>query len=93
MGDNRIYFAAGFKSYDITKLATKVDIWFKWVLRSRNLMRRTTFIKETMEWIVFVLCEASRNNGTHMRRWKLKEQFADYFCSRKYNNFGRSLAS
>lgn len=55
-------------------------------------MRRTTFNKKTMEWIMFVLLEASRDSGTHTRRWKLNEQFADYFCARKHNSFGRFIS-
>uniref|UniRef100_M1APZ6 AMP-activated protein kinase, gamma regulatory subunit n=1 Tax=Solanum tuberosum TaxID=4113 RepID=M1APZ6_SOLTU len=36
--------------------------------RSRSLMRRTTFSKKAMEWIVSVLQEASKDSGTHRRR-------------------------
>lgn len=81
MGENRIYFAVGFKSYDITKFAARSGMGLEWVERSWNLMHRTTFNKKTMEWIVFMLREASRDNGTNTRRWKMNEQFADYFCS------------
>uniref|UniRef100_M1B194 Uncharacterized protein n=1 Tax=Solanum tuberosum TaxID=4113 RepID=M1B194_SOLTU len=55
-------------------------------------MGRTTFNRKTMEWIVFALREASRDNGTHTRRWKMNEQFADFFCSRKHNRFGRFIS-
>jgi len=31
MGESRIYFAVGFKSYDITKITSRSDTWFDWV--------------------------------------------------------------
>ncbi|WMV59318.1 hypothetical protein MTR67_052703 [Solanum verrucosum] len=34
-------------------------------------MRRTTFSRKTMEWLVFVLRVASKDSGPHIRRWKL----------------------
>uniref|UniRef100_A0A0V0GTD5 Putative ovule protein n=1 Tax=Solanum chacoense TaxID=4108 RepID=A0A0V0GTD5_SOLCH len=91
MGESRIYFAVGFKSYDITKITSRSDTWFEWVERSRKLMGRLTFNRKTMEWIVFALREASTDNGTHTRRWKMNEQFADFFCSRKHNRLADSL--
>ncbi|KAG5595841.1 hypothetical protein H5410_037073 [Solanum commersonii] len=48
-------------SYDIPRLAARAEVWFEWVERNRNLMRRTTFRKKTMECIVFVLREASKD--------------------------------
>ncbi|PHU04029.1 60S ribosomal protein L11 [Capsicum chinense] len=73
---------------------TKEDAmkWFQdsnLVQRSRNLMRRTKFYKKTMEWLVFVLLEASRDTGMHTRRWKLSDKFADFYCVRKHDKFGR----
>ncbi|KAF3640859.1 hypothetical protein FXO38_21903 [Capsicum annuum] len=44
-----------------------------------------------MEWLVFVLQEASKDSGTHMR-WKLNEQYYNFFCSRKTNKFGRVIS-
>lgn len=41
---------------------------------------------------MFVLRKASRDNGTHTKRWKLNEKFADYFCARKHNSFGRFIS-
>ncbi|KAG5594729.1 hypothetical protein H5410_035961 [Solanum commersonii] len=49
MGEYRIYFAVGFKSSDLTRLTTRIETWFEWVERSRNLMLRNTFNKKTME--------------------------------------------
>lgn len=28
----------------------------------------------------------------HTRRWKLNEKFADFYCSRKQNEFGRFIS-
>ena len=89
MGDNRIYFTAGLKSYDITRLESRAETWFEWVERSRNLMRRSTFSWKTMELLCFVLQEASKDAGTFVRKWQLKEQYSSFYSSRKYNKFGR----
>lgn len=77
MGENGMYFAVG------------LDLWYDWVERSRNLMRRKTFNKKTMVWICYFLQEASRDKEAQMRIWKLKEQCALFFCSRENNKFGR----
>lgn len=45
-----------------------------------------------MEWLCFVLQEASRDAGTHVRKWKLKEQYSIFFSSRKNNKFGRFIS-
>ncbi|WMV29416.1 hypothetical protein MTR67_022801 [Solanum verrucosum] len=79
MGENIVYFAAGFKLYDITRTKSRTDAWFDLVERSRSLMRRTTFSKKTMEWLCFALQEASKDKEKHMRRWKLKEQQVGFF--------------
>lgn len=28
----------------------------------------------------------------HTRKWKLNDQFADFFCARKHNKFGRFIS-
>lgn len=56
MGENRIYGALGFKSYDITRLIARAEVLFEWVERSGNLMRRTMYIQPGNHgWLVFVL--------------------------------------
>ncbi|CAN4105595.1 unnamed protein product [Withania somnifera] len=68
MGENRIYFAVGFKSYNIKRLVAREEVWFEWVERSRNLMRRTTFNKKTMEWIVLISKWQSKEASESMVR-------------------------
>lgn len=86
--DNSIYFAVGFKSFDITRSCGTTEIWYEWTERSRNFIRRTTFNKMTMEWISLSLREASKVNVNFVRRWKRRVNFSETFCSRNFNKFG-----
>lgn len=63
--ENTIYFAVGFKSYDVTRNIGTAGEWFEWTERSRNAITRTTFNKRTMEWVVRTLREASKTERQH----------------------------
>ena len=91
MGDNRIYFNQGFKSYDNTRWTSNNVAWYDWVERSRK-MRRVTLSEKVLEWICFILREASSDQKNQVRRWKLKDQVAEFFGTRKHNSHGRYMS-
>lgn len=92
MGDNRIYFNQGFKSYDITRWTSNNVSWYDWVERSTNMMRRVTISEKVLEWICFILREASADQKNMVRRWRLKDQVAEYIGTRKDNTHGRYMS-
>ncbi|WMV30161.1 hypothetical protein MTR67_023546 [Solanum verrucosum] len=89
MGSDIIYFAVGFKSYDITRKISRAEIWYEWVERGRNMMTRASFSQKTMEWIVHLLKEASKTKGNSVKRWKNHDHYSEIFCARNFNRFGR----
>ncbi|KAG5569604.1 hypothetical protein H5410_059370 [Solanum commersonii] len=92
MGDDTIYFAVGFKSFDITRGVSRVETWYDWVERGRKMMTRMSISQKTMEWLAFALKEASKGQGNSVCRWKYRDQFAEFFCSRNYNKSGRYVS-
>uniref|UniRef100_M1DTT7 DUF4283 domain-containing protein n=1 Tax=Solanum tuberosum TaxID=4113 RepID=M1DTT7_SOLTU len=90
--EDSIYFAAGFKSYDITRTPGTAGAWYDWTERNRKSMTRTTFNEKSMEWIVQILREASMTRGNMVKRWKKKDGFSEVFCSRNYNKYGRYIS-
>ncbi|KAG5620123.1 hypothetical protein H5410_005341 [Solanum commersonii] len=92
MGENRIYFNAGFKSFDITRWQCSRSVVFEWVERSRKMMHRSTMSSKCMDWICFTLKEASHDKGKNPRKWKFTEQGTEHFFSRKHNSYGRFMS-
>ncbi|KAF3645205.1 putative pre-mRNA-processing factor 6-like [Capsicum annuum] len=66
--------------------------WYDWVERGRNMVTRLCFNQKTMEWLVYTLQEASKSHGYAVRRWKHRDHFAEFCCSRNYNKFGRYIS-
>ncbi|KAH0746461.1 hypothetical protein KY285_008118 [Solanum tuberosum] len=92
MGDDTIYFDVGFKSSDITRGVSRAETWYDWVERGCKMMTRMSISQKTMEWLAFALKEASKGQGNSVCRWKYRDQFAEFFCSRNYNKSGRYVS-
>lgn len=92
MGDDTIYFAVGFKSYDITRVVSRAKTWYDWVERGRNRITRMSISQKSMEWLVYTLKEASKSHGYSVRRWNQRDHFTELFCARNYNKSGRSIS-
>lgn len=90
--ENTIYFAVGFKSYDLEMISGTTGVWYEWTERSRRTVTRTSFNKRSMEWIVQVLKEASKTKGNVVRRWKKAENLSEIFIARNYNKSGRYMS-
>jgi len=84
-----IYFAIGFKSFDIERISDTAGEWYEWTERSRRVITRTSFSKRSMIWITQILQEASKEKGNSVRRWKKTESLSEIFCARNFNKHGR----
>lgn len=56
------------------------------------MMRRVTISEKVLEWICFILREASADQKNMVRRWRLKDQVAEYIGTRKDNTHGRYMS-
>ena len=88
-----IYFAVGFKSFDINRITGTAGEWYEWTERRRNAITRTSFSKRSMIWIMQILREASKMKGNVVKRWKKTENLSEIFCARNFNKFGRYISS
>lgn len=86
-----IYFALGFKSFDIERIIGTSGDWYEWTERSRKAITRTSFSKKSMDRIVQVLWEASKGKGEVVSRWKRTEPLAEIFCARNFNKYDRYI--
>lgn len=68
----------GFKSYNNTRWTSNNISWYNWVERDRNMMRRITLSEKVLEWICFILREASTDQKNLVRRWRYKDQVAEF---------------
>lgn len=92
LGENTIYYNAGFKSYKITKCHLGAETWYEWFERSRKLMRSVTVSHKNLKWLVSVFIEASKTQGKEVRRWKTRDHFSELFSTLKYNENGRYIS-
>uniref|UniRef100_A0A0V0IMC6 Putative ovule protein n=1 Tax=Solanum chacoense TaxID=4108 RepID=A0A0V0IMC6_SOLCH len=90
--DDTIYFAVGFKSYDITRTSGTAGEWYDWTERSRKSITRISFTGKAMEWISSIMREASKAKGNTVRRWKKKDDFTEIYCARNFNKYGRYIS-
>jgi len=87
-----IFFAMGFKSYDIARDESRAEMWYDWTERGRIMMSRASFSQKSMEWICSILKEASKVKGNNVRRWRRQEHVSHLFCARNFNNKGRYIS-
>ncbi|KAG5619485.1 hypothetical protein H5410_004703 [Solanum commersonii] len=73
MGENTIFYNAGFKSYEITRCKEGAETWYEWTERSRNLVRRAKISIKVLRWLISVFIEASKVKGDSVKRWKVKD--------------------
>ncbi|XP_019247268.1 PREDICTED: uncharacterized protein LOC109226839 [Nicotiana attenuata] len=92
MGEEKIYFNSGFKSYEIARTYSRSEIWYDWGERSRNMFRRLSFSHKIMKWIVYVLKMASKVQTMSVLRWKTNEFFSQFYGTLKYNKYGRYIS-
>ncbi|KAM3252930.1 hypothetical protein P3L10_007000 [Capsicum annuum] len=92
MEEESIYYNAGFKSYDITRIKLEAEIWYEWVERSRFLMRKIKISHKVLKWIAFVFIEATKEQRKIVKRWSMKDHFSKFFCTIKYNENGRYIS-
>lgn len=92
MGSDRIYYNAGFKSFDITKNCSRSEVWFERVERSRKLMRTATVSLKVMKWVTEVFNAVSKEHNRAIRRWNMKDHYAEFYCNLKYNEYGRYIS-
>lgn len=89
---NRIYFIISEKSFDITEVKNGAEVWYDWVERKKNFMRKMTLNRNVMLWVCSFLHTTSDRKGNELRRWKSRDHVYNFFCTKKYNDFGRYIS-
>jgi len=56
------------------------------------MMRRSTVSSKVMDWICFLIREASTDQKKSIRRWKFADRKEEYSCTRKHNEYGRYIS-
>lgn len=83
----------GKKSYDITKLRSKAEVWYDWVesAGARHHMRRMVLSRGALGWTCKRLVEASGIRGKFSESWRCRDFSANFFMSLKFNQYGRYI--
>lgn len=89
---DKIYFIIGEKSFDITKVTNGAEVWYEWVERKKNFVRKMTLSRNVMLWACKLLHTSSEGRGNELRRWKTRDRVYNFFCTKKYNDFGRYIS-
>ncbi|KAF3642557.1 hypothetical protein FXO37_22455 [Capsicum annuum] len=82
---------SGGKSYDIAETKSSSERWFEWV-ESARLYMRMTLSRGVLSWICKRMYEASEFKGRSFKTWKVRDLSTSFFCSLKFNKFGRFLS-
>ncbi|WMV55388.1 hypothetical protein MTR67_048773 [Solanum verrucosum] len=56
------------------------------------MMRGVKVSIKVLKWVVAVFIEASKVHGRTVKRWNLKDHFAEFYCTLKYNESGRYIS-
>ncbi|KAG5607522.1 hypothetical protein H5410_029014 [Solanum commersonii] len=97
-GEDSIFYNASFKSYDITRCKDKVGRWFEWMEHSRHQMKRVKISIKVLKWLVAELkppkCweDTKSQSKQALKRWNMKDHFAEFYCTLKYNESGRYIS-
>ncbi|OIT39117.1 hypothetical protein A4A49_63403, partial [Nicotiana attenuata] len=55
-------------------------------------MRKATLSLKVMKWVVEVFNVATKEHGRAIRRWNMKDHYAEFYCTLKYNEHGRYIS-
>lgn len=55
-------------------------------------MRGVKVSIKVLKWLVAVFIEALKTHGRTVKRWNMKDHFAEFYCTLKYNASGRYIS-